>query len=299
MYGIPNMKLDKSIVNRRVKLLEEEGINFFKSSDPCKDKELNEKVSNEYDSIVLATGATNPRDLKVPGRNSNGIYFAVDFLKENTKNILNNDNKNFISCKNKNVLVIGGGDTGTDCVATAIRHKCKSVIQLEITEPLPLERNSNNPWPEWKKTLKTDYGQEEYIELFKEDPRKYAKTVKEFFYDEKNNVKKAKIIDVKWYLDKNNRLTFEEINESEAIIDVDIVLIAMGFLGTEEYIAKAFNLSLNDRGNIISNYNGFKTSIEKIFTCGDARRGQSLVVWAIKEGLEAAFAVNNYLETID
>lgn len=299
MYGIPNMKLDKSIVNRRVKLLEEEGINFFKSSDPCKDKELNEKVSNEYDSIVLATGATNPRDLKVPGRNSNGIYFAVDFLKENTKNILNNDNKNFISCKNKNVLVIGGGDTGTDCVATAIRHKCKSVIQLEITEPLPLERNSNNPWPEWKKTLKTDYGQEEYIELFKEDPRKYAKTVKEFFYDEKNNVKKAKIIDVKWYLDKNNRLTFEEINESEAIIDVDIVLIAMGFLGTEEYIAKAFNLSLNDRGNIISNYNGFKTNIEKIFTCGDARRGQSLVVWAIKEGLEAAFAVNNYLETID
>lgn len=298
MYGIPNMKLDKSIVNRRVRLLEEEGIHFFKNSDPCKDKKLNEKVLNEYESIVLATGATNPRDLNVPGRNSKGIYFAVDFLKENTKNIFNNSEK-FISCKDKNVLVIGGGDTGTDCVATALRHECKSIIQLEIAESLPLERNSNNPWPEWKKTLKVDYGQEEYIDVFKKDPRQYAKTVKEFFYNENNEVKKAKIVDVNWYIDDNNRLTFKEIKESETIIDVDIVLIAMGFLGTEEYITKSFDLSLDNRGNIKADYRDFKTNIDKIFTCGDARRGQSLVVWAIKEGLEAALSVNKYLEALE
>lgn len=298
MYGIPNMKLDKSIINRRVKILEEEGIRFFKNLDPCKDEALNRKILAEYDSIVLATGSTKPRDLKVKGRDGKGIYFAVDYLKENTRNLLNN-NKNFISCKDKKVLVIGGGDTGTDCVATAIRQNCRSIIQLEIANPLPLERCDNNPWPEWRKTLKVDYGQEEAINIFGEDPRKYTKTVKEFIYDESNKLKEAKIVDVKWFLDENKRLTFKEVEKSERIIEVDIVLIAMGFLGTEEYITKSFNLNLDNRGNIKAKYGDFKTNIEKIFTCGDARRGQSLVVWAIKEGIEAALSVNNYLESID
>lgn len=297
MYGIPNMKLDKNIVNRRIIMLEEEGIKFHTNSDPCIDDELKSNILNNYDSIVLATGATNPRDLRVPCRNSSGIYFAVDYLKENTKNILNNgENEKFISCEDKKVLVIGGGDTGTDCVATAIRQNCKSVIQLEITNPLPIERNNNNPWPEWSKTLKVDYGQEEAINIFGEDPRKYTKTVKEFICDEDNNVKMAKIVDVKWGLDENNRLTFKEVEESEEIIEVDIVLIAMGFLGTEDYIIKSFNLGLDNRRNIKANYGDFKTNIEKVFTCGDARRGQSLVVWAIKEGLESAIAVNKYLQ---
>lgn len=296
MYGIPNMKLDKEVVNRRIKLLEDEGVGFFTKLDICKDESLRNKILEEYDAIVLATGATKPRDLNVPGRNLKGIHFAVDYLKENTRNLLNNDkNENYISAKDKNVLIIGGGDTGTDCVATSIRQGCKSVIQLEITNPLPKERLDSNPWPEWNRTLKVDYGQEEAIEIFGEDPRKYCTSVKEFISDESGHVKAAKTIKVSWYQDDNGRLTFKEVEGSEEIIDVDIVMLAMGFLGTEEYISNSLNINLDNRGNIDAEYKSFKTSREKIFTCGDAHRGQSLVVWAIREGLEAAKSVNEYL----
>ncbi len=296
MYGIPNMKLDKDVVNRRIKLLEDEGVNFFTKSDICKDDNLRNKVLEEYDSIVLATGATKPRDLNVPGRNFKGIHFAVDYLKENTRNLLNdNDNENYISAKDKNVLIIGGGDTGTDCVATSIRQGCKSVIQLEITNPLPKERLESNPWPEWSRTLKVDYGQEEAIEIFGEDPRRYCTSVKEFISDDSGNVRAAKTIKVNCYQDEMGRLSFKEVEDSEEIIDVDIVMLAMGFLGTEEYISNSFDLKLDNRGNIDAEYKSFKTSKEKIFTCGDARRGQSLVVWAIREGLEAAKSINEYL----
>lgn len=296
MYGIPNMKLDKEVVQRRIKLLEEEGIKFFTNSDICLDENLKNKVLEDYDAIVLATGATKPRDLNVPGRNFNGIHFAVDYLKENTRNLLNdNKNENYISSKDKNVLIIGGGDTGTDCVATSIRQGCKSVIQLEITNPLPKERAKNNPWPEWNRTLKVDYGQEEAIETFGEDPRKYCTSVKEFLSDDFGNVKAAKIVKVTWYEDENGRFTFKELEGSEEIIEVDIVMLAMGFLGTEEYISNSLNVNLDNRGNINAEYKSFKTNIEKIFTCGDARRGQSLVVWAIREGLEAANSVKEYL----
>ena len=296
MYGIPNMKLDKEVVNRRIRLLEEEGINFFTNSDICIDETLRNKVLEEYDSIVLATGATKPRDLNVPGRNLKGIHFAVDYLKENTRSLLNNEEvSNHISSKDKNVLIIGGGDTGTDCVATSIRQGCKSVTQLEITNPLPMERLDNNPWPEWNRTLKVDYGQEESIEVFGQDPRKYCTSVKEFISDEDGNVTAPKTIRVNWYQDENGRLTFKEEEGSEEIIDVDIVMLAMGFLGTEEYISNSFNVKLDNRGNINAEYKLFKTSREKIFTCGDARRGQSLVVWAIREGLEAAKSINEYL----
>lgn len=296
MYGIPNMKLDKEVVNRRVNLLKEEGIKFFTKSDIAKDEDLKNKVLSEYDAIVLATGATKPRDLNVPGRNLKGIYFAVDYLKENTKNLFNeNGNENYICCKDKNVLIIGGGDTGTDCVATSIRQGCKSVIQLEITNPLPKERQENNPWPEWNKILKVDYGQEEAIKIFGDDPRRYCTSVKEFISDDNGNVKAAKTVKVSWFQDESGRITFKEIEGSEEVIEVDIVMLAMGFLGTEEYISNSLNLSLDNRGNINAEYKSFKTNKEKIFTCGDARRGQSLVVWAIREGLEAAKSINEYL----
>ncbi|WP_195263120.1 glutamate synthase subunit beta [Clostridium sp. 1001275B_160808_H3] len=297
MYGIPNMKLDKEVVNRRVAILKDEGINFFTNTDICKDSQLIEKVLKDYDAVVLATGATKPRDLNVPGRNFKGIEFAVNYLKENTRSLLNKKNTdNFISCKNKNVLIIGGGDTGTDCVATAIRQGCKSVIQLEITNPLPKDRQSNNPWPEWSKTLKVDYGQEESIELFGKDPRRYCTSVKEFIGDEEGNVKSAITIKVEWIKDETGKTTFKEIPNSEELIDVDIVLLAMGFVGTEEYIIRGFNLKSDNRGNIKADYGSFITNKEKVFTCGDARRGQSLVVWAIREGIEAAIAVNGYLD---
>ncbi|MGG7059765.1 glutamate synthase subunit beta [Clostridium tertium] len=297
MYGIPNMKLDKEVVDRRIEILKEEGINFFTNYDICLDEDFRNEVLNKYDAIVLATGATKPRNLNIPGRNLNGVYFAVDYLKENTRYLLNNlKNEKFISCKDKNVLVIGGGDTGTDCVATSIRQGCKSVIQLEITNQLPNERLESNPWPEWNRTLKVDYGQEEALEIFGEDPRKYCKSVKEFISDDMGNIKSAKIIKVQWYTDKSGRCTFKEIEGSEEVIEVDIVLLAMGFLGTEEYISNSLNLNLDDRGNIKAKYKSFKTNKEKIFTCGDARRGQSLVVWAIREGLEAAKSINEYLD---
>ncbi|WP_291648113.1 glutamate synthase subunit beta [Clostridium sp.] len=297
MYGIPNMKLDKEVVNRRVDILKNEGINFLTNTDIFKDIKLKEKVLKDYEAIVLATGATNPRDLNVPGRNLKGIEFAVNYLKENTRSLLNkNSNDKFISCKNKNVLIIGGGDTGTDCVATAIRQGCKSVIQLEITTPLPKERQSNNPWPEWSKTLKVDYGQEESINLFGKDPRRYCTSVKEFIGDEKGIVKSAITIKVEWIKNENGRTTSKEIPNSEELIDVDVVLLAMGFLGTEEYIISNFNLELDNSGNIKTDYGNFITNKDKIFACGDARRGQSLVVWAIREGLEAAIAVDRYLD---
>lgn len=297
IYGIPNMKLDKDVVNRRIAMLQDEGIKFFTSLDIFKDNKLKEKILKDYDAIVLATGATKPRDLNVPGRDLKGIEFAVNYLKENTRSLLNkNDNDKFISCKNKNVLVIGGGDTGTDCVATAIRQGCISVSQLEITNPLPKERLTNNPWPEWSKTLKVDYGQEESITVFGNDPRRYCTSVKEFIGDEDGNVKSAVTIKVEWGKDKSGRAIFNEVPNSEEIIDVDIVLLAMGFLGTEEYISNSFNLELDNRGNIKAEYGKYETNKDKIFACGDARRGQSLVVWAIREGLEAAIAVDRYLD---
>lgn len=296
MYGIPNMKLDKKVVQNRINLLKEEGITFYTNSDVSKDTKLKVKILKEYDSIVLATGATKPRDLLVPGRSSNGVYFAVDYLKSSTKNVYNNiSEEEFIDAKNKNVLVIGGGDTGTDCVATAIRQGCNNIIQLEITDSLPLERQVNNPWPEWKRTLKVDYGQEEAIEIFGEDPRRYCSSVKEFISDSQGNLKEVKIVKVQWINDESGRVTFKEVEGSEEIIKVDIALLAMGFLGTEETIKNTFDVSINNRGNISAEYGDFKTNIQNVFTCGDARRGQSLVVWAIREGLETAKAINEYL----
>ncbi|MCD2501209.1 glutamate synthase subunit beta [Clostridium sp. NSJ-145] len=297
MYGIPNMKLDKSVVNRRVMLMKEEGVNFLTGVDVGKESKVTSMILNNYDSVILATGAPKPRDLNVKGRELRGIEFAVDYLKENTRTLLSPkiDNNNYIDAKNKNVLIIGGGDTGTDCVATALRQGAKSIMQLEITDKPPKSRSDNNPWPQWANIFKEDYGQEEYVAKFGKDPRKYLTSVKELIGDENGNVKKAVITNVKWEKTEDNRVVPILVENSEKLIDVDLVLIAMGFLGSEDYLAQVLEIELNNRGNIKADDKSYKTNKNNIFVCGDARRGQSLVVWAIREGIDVAYNVHKYL----
>ena len=297
MYGIPNMKLDKSIVNRRVRLMKEEGVTFLTGVDVGKESKVTSMIVNNYDSVVLATGSPKPRDLKVKGRELKGIEFAVEYLKENTRTLLSPkiDNSNYIDAKNKNVLIIGGGDTGTDCVATALRQGAKSIIQLEITDKPPKARIDNNPWPQWANVFKEDYGQEEHIAKFGNDPRRYLTSVKELIGDEVGYVKKAIITNVKWLKLEDGRVVPVNIENSEKEIDVDLVLIAMGFLGSEEYLAKGLNLELNNSGNINTDDKSYKTKKDNIFVCGDARRGQSLVVTAIREGINVAYSVHEHL----
>lgn len=297
MYGIPNMKLEKHVIDRKVDIMKEEGVTFITGAD-VGGKYKASKVLKEFDSVILACGASNPRDISVPGRDSKGIYFAVDFLKSTTKSLLNSELKDdaYIDAKDKNVLVIGGGDTGNDCVGTSIRHGAKSVIQLEMMPKLPSQRTESNPWPEWPRVCKTDYGQEEAIAVFGNDPRIYQTTVKEFIADENGNVVKAKCIKLE---SKKNEETgkfyMAEAEGSEYELDVDLVLIAAGFLGTENYVAKAFDVELNERTNVATEPGKYKTSVENVFVAGDMHRGQSLVVWAIREGREAAKAVDDAL----
>lgn len=297
MYGIPNMKLEKQIIDRKVKIMQEEGITFITNADVGKNYKV-AKIKREFDSIVLACGASNPRDIKVPGRDASGIYFAVDFLKSVTKSLLDSgfsDNL-AITAKDKNVLVIGGGDTGNDCVGTSVRQGAKSVIQLEMMPKLPDCRTESNPWPEWPRVCKTDYGQEEAIAVFGHDPRIYETTVKEFIKDEKGNVVKAVTVKLERKVDKETgRFRMEEIKGSEQELDVDLVLIAAGFLGSQDYVTKAFGVETNQRTNVATEPGKYATSVENVFVTGDMHRGQSLVVWAIREGREVAKAVDERL----
>lgn len=293
-YGIPNMKLEKSIIDRRVKLMEEEGVQFHTGVNVGKDVKAQELLK-EYDRIVLACGASNPRDIKVPGRELKGIYFAVDFLGKVTKALLDSDFKAvpYELAKNKHVLVIGGGDTGNDCVGTSIRLGAKSVTQLEMMPKPPVERAAANPWPEWPKVLKTDYGQEEAIAVFGEDPRVYQTTVTEFLSNKKGEVAQAKIVSLKPVKDeKTGRMNMVPVEGSEKIIPVDLVLIAAGFLGTQSYVVDDFQVKVNARTNVETKPEHYETSVPKVFAAGDMHRGQSLVVWAIREGREAARAVD-------
>lgn len=297
MYGIPNMKLEKNIIDRKIDLMKEEGITFVTNANIGANYKAS-KILRDFDRVILACGASNPRDIKVPGRALSGIHFAVDFLKATTKSLLDSDleDNNYISAKGKNVLVIGGGDTGNDCVGTSIRHGAKSVIQLEMMPKLPDKRSDDNPWPEWPKVCKTDYGQEEAIAVFGQDPRVYESTVKEFKADENGNVSKAVIVKLqRKYNEESKRFIMEEVPGSEHEIDVELVLIAAGFLGTQEYVAKAFGVDLNERTNVLTEANGYQTSVDNVFVTGDMRRGQSLVVWAIREGREVAKAVDKSL----
>lgn len=297
MYGIPNMKLDKGIIERKIKLMEAEGIIFVTNTNIGADNKSN-KLLKEYDRVILACGASNPRDIKVPGREGKGIYFAVDFLKATTKSLLNSELKDgqFISAQNKRVLVIGGGDTGNDCVATAVRHGCRKVTQLEMMPKPSEKRGENNPWPEWPKILKTDYGQEEAIAVFGNDPRIYQTTVKEFILDKEGRVKKARLVKLEAQKEENTgRVRMVPIEGSEYEIEVDFVLIAAGFLGAQEYVTKTFGVKLTERSVVMTKAEGYETNIPNVFAAGDMRRGQSLVVWAIKEGREAAKEVDKSL----
>jgi len=245
----------------------------------------------------LCCGASNPRDLKVPGRESKGIYFAVDYLRSTTKDLLDSNyskTPNFkIDAKGKNVLIIGGGDTGNDCCGTSVRQKAKSVMQLEMLPEPPLERAANNPWPEWPKVKKTDYGQEEVIATFGKDPRVFQTTVKEFIAEKNGNVCKAKLVKLESKFDeKAKRYFMDEVKGSEYTVDCDLVLIAAGFLGAQEYSSSGFDVKLNARTNVDTQAGKYLTSNPKVFTAGDMHRGQSLVVWAIREGQEAAKAVD-------
>ncbi len=291
------MKLEKKVISRRVELMKAEGVEFITGANVGTDIKA-AKILKEYDSVVLACGASNPRDIKAAGREGKGIYFAVDFLKSTTKSLLNSnlEDGQYISAKGKKVLVIGGGDTGNDCVGTVIRHGCASVMQLEIMPKPPEKRLPENPWPEWPKVLKTDYGQEEAIEVFGTDPRVYQTTVKEFILDKAGNVKKAKLVKLESKKDeKTGRPVMVPVEGSEYEVEADLVLIAAGFLGSQEYVAKAFGVELNERTNVKTAQGSYETSVAKVFTAGDMHRGQSLVVWAIREGREAAQAVDRCL----
>lgn len=297
MYGIPNMKLEKHIIDRKIDIMKEEGVTFVTGADVGGNYKAN-KITKEFDSVILTCGASNPRDINVPGRDAKGIHFAVDFLKSTTKSLLDSNLKEgtYISAKDKNVLVIGGGDTGNDCVGTSIRHGAKSIIQLEMMPKLPDQRAENNPWPEWPRVCKTDYGQEEAIEVFGHDPRVYQTTVKEFVADEAGNVCKAKLVKLESkFNEEAKRYFMAEVSGSEYEVDVDLVLIAAGFLGTQSYVAQAFGVDLNERTNVATEYGTYKTMEDNVFVAGDMRRGQSLVVWAIREGREVAKEVDTHL----
>ena len=290
MYGIPNMKLDKSILDMRIEIMEKEGIVFHTNTDiGAPNSPSLENLINENDSVLLTTGATKPRDLAIPGREGDGVHFAMEFLGKNTKSLLDSKlkNNNFISAKDKNVIVIGGGDTGNDCLGTSLRHKCKSLLNFEIMPELPKDRADNNPWPLFPRIHKVDYGHEESIEVLGKDPREYSISGKEFLRDES-----GKLIGIKTVMVDS---AFKEIKGTEKTWKADLILLAMGFLGPENYINQEIDIDLDERSNFKADHNIHKTSHPKVFAAGDCRRGQSLVVWAINEGRAAAREIDKEL----
>ena len=296
MYGIPNMKLDKEeVVLRRLNVLEAEGVTFVCNTEIGKDLPP-ETLLKDYDSVVLCTGATKPRDLAIAGREFEGIHFAMEFLTANTKAILNKaPGPDFISAKDKDVVIIGGGDTGTDCVGTSLRHGCKSLVQLEIMPKPPEERAANNPWPEWPKVYKMDYGQEEAAAIYGHDPRSYLTTATKIEGDDQGRVKAVHTVDVRWEKDAQGRFIPQQIAGTEQVRPAQLVLLAMGFLGPESQLLDAMKLDKDGRGNIKAEYGQYETSIPGVFAAGDCRRGQSLVVWAFNEGRGAAKACDVFL----
>ncbi|MBD0362530.1 MAG: glutamate synthase small subunit [Coleofasciculus sp. C3-bin4] len=296
MYGIPNMKLDKEeVVMRRLRVLEEEGVKFICNTEVGKDFPV-ENLLKEFDSVVLCTGATKPRDLPIVGRELKGIHFAMDFLTANTKAVLDkHKNGSFISAEGKDVVIIGGGDTGTDCVGTSMRHGCKSLVQLEILPQPPLERAANNPWPEWPKVYKMDYGQEEAAAKFGADPRVYLTTATKFEGDENGNVKAVHTVQVQWEKNDKGQFIPKHVPGTEKVLPAQLVLLAMGFLGPEQPLLDALGVERDPRSNVKADYGKYATSIPGVFAAGDCRRGQSLVVWAFNEGRGAARECDLYL----
>jgi glutamate synthase (NADPH/NADH) len=299
MYGVPNMKADKiDVVQRRVDLMAKEGVTFVVNASVGKDPNYSlDKLRDKNHAIVLAVGATKPRDLPVPGRDFSGVHFAMEFLHANTKSLLdsNLEDGNYISAKGKKVVVIGGGDTGTDCIGTSIRQGCTSVVNLELLPEPPRSRAPGNPWPQWPRVFRVDYGHQEAAAKFGKDPRSYEVLTKRFIGDENGVVKGLEVVSVLWEKDASGRFQFKEIEGSSEIIGADLVLLAMGFLGPEATVADKLGLEKDSRSNIKAEYGEYSTAVEGVFAAGDCRRGQSLVVWAINEGRQAASQVDRYL----
>jgi glutamate synthase (NADPH) small chain len=296
MYGIPNMKLDKHVVQRRVDLLAKEGVNFVTGCEVGVDLPAG-KLAEDFSATVLCGGATKPRDLPVEGRNLKGVHFAMEFLTANTRSLLNSKHQNgeFISAKDKDVIVIGGGDTGTDCVGTSLRHGCRSVLQLEIL-PRPSDtRPPNNPWPEWPRIFRVDYGQEEAAAVYGEDPRRYRVTVLRFLGDENGRLKGVRTVHVDWKKDAQGRMVPANIPGTEQTLPAQLVLLAMGFLGPEDGLLDQLEIQRDERSNVRADHGKFTTNVSGVFAAGDMRRGQSLVVWAINEGRAAARECDRFL----
>ncbi|KAA3459926.1 glutamate synthase 1 [NADH], chloroplastic isoform X1 [Gossypium australe] len=303
MYGVPNMKTDKvDVVQRRVNLMAEEGVKFVVNANIGKDPSYSlDRLREENDAIVLAIGATKPRDLPVPGRDLSGVHFAMEFLHANTKSLLDSDlqDGNHISAKGKKVVVIGGGDTGTDCIGTSIRHGCSSIVNLELLPQPPQTRAPGNPWPQWPRIFRVDYGHQEAATRFGKDPRSYEVLTKRFIGDDNGTVKGLEVVRVRWEKDASGRFQFKEVEGSEEIIEADLVLLAMGFLGPESTLAEKLGVEQDNRSNLKAEYGRFTTNVDGVFAAGDCRRGQSLVVWAISEGRQAAAQVDKYLTKED
>ncbi|MGD0258535.1 MAG: glutamate synthase small subunit [Verrucomicrobiota bacterium] len=296
MYGIPNMKLDKQkIVLPRVAQMEAEGNKFVTNTEvgvnyPAK------KLLKEFDAVVLCTGATKPRDLPVEGRTLKGIHFAMDFLTHNTRRLLDSSqNGNFISAEGKDVMVIGGGDTGTDCVGTSLRHGCQSLVQVEILPRPPLDRAGDNPWPEWPKVYRLDYGQEEAAAKFGADPRVYLTTASKFIGDDQGWVKEVLTVQVQWERNEKGRFLPKEVPGTEQVRPAQLVLLAMGFLGPEQPLLDDLGVHRDPRTNVKAEFEKYSTNLKGVFAAGDCRRGQSLVVWAFNEGRGAARECDRFL----
>jgi NAD(P)H-dependent glutamate synthase small subunit len=295
MYGIPNMKLDKQVVSRRVDLLRAAGIEFVTNADVGNNVDPH-KLRTEHDALLLTTGATQPRDLAIPGRALGGIHFAMEFLTANTKSLLNSnlEDGKYISAKDKRVVVIGGGDTGADCIGTALRHGCKSLVNLELLDQSPAKRAADNPWPLWPKIHRSDYAHEEAVARFGADPRNYAVVSKEFGGRD-GRVASVRMNRVLWQQANGGPPKMTDVEGSAEMLDADLVLLAMGFLGPEAYLADALGIERDQRSNYRAAHGKFATSVAGVFAAGDCRRGQSLVVWAINEGRGAARAVDEFL----
>jgi glutamate synthase (NADPH) small chain len=300
MYGIPNMKLDKrEVVERRVKLMEEEGVRFVTGAHIGVTHNAHELLK-EFDAVILATGATKPRDLPVPGRNLKGVHFAMEFLTANTKSLLdsNHEDGKYINAKGKDVIVIGGGDTGNDCLGTSMRHGCRSLVNFELLPEPPAARAPDNPWPQWPRILRTDYGHEESAAVFGKDPRQFVILTKEFLGDERGNLRGVKTVRVEWVREGTNgqsQFKMKELPGTGQEWKADLVFLALGFLGPENAVASQLGVELDTRSNYKAEHGRFLTNVPGVFAAGDCRRGQSLVVWAINEGRGAARECDRYL----
>ncbi|MEE8349425.1 MAG: glutamate synthase subunit beta [Acidobacteriota bacterium] len=296
IYGIPSMKLEKDMVERRVTLLREEGIHFVTDAHIGVNTDALNLVE-DHDALLLACGATQPRDLPIPGRKLEGVHFAMEFLRKNTKSLLDSQLKDghFISARDRDVIVIGGGDTGTDCIGTSLRHDCRSLVNFELLEKPPAERAADNPWPQWPKIYRIDYGHSESLSRFGKDPREFSILSKEFIDDGNGRVAGVRTVHIEWTQQSDGRMTMKEIPGTEEEWTADLVLLAMGFLGPEETLGSKLALETDQRSNFKAEFGKFATNIDGVFAAGDCRRGQSLIVWAIREGRDAAREMDRFL----